>query len=265
MAIENKKYLDYVGLNQYDELIKQKMSNDIEETGVILDNKITKLGTYSTQEDYVSATGVAKEGVTYYRIFGAGTDLDPFRYEALPYTDPDTGITYIAPAIGTSVEGLYVKQSAEGLNAGLVKEYVDKKFKKALEGVVIYYPVYYVMEYDPISGTYVEVYNYELSEDEEAQPGKTYYKKVGTGSTLDPYRYVETPFTKDEPMYERGDKQTTIYPSEVEKEHPVIDETTGQQVTQAVTYIDDSTTTNIINTMADTATIPENEIIDLFV
>ncbi len=267
MAIDNKKYLDMVGLSVYDGLIKQKIASDILEEAGVTDTKIAKLGESGFVEEYATADGMAVSGVTYYKMFGAGTDEDPHRYEALPYTDASTGITWQPPTVGSSATGYYVKRQVEELTSGLAKEYVDKRLKAALEGVSTQLPVYYEYVYDEETGTYVPVYEYKLTSDSTAQEGKTYYERKGTGSTSDPYYYVvQTLSIGDsvEGLYERVGQKTTTNPTEEEKKYPVIDSETGEQVTESTTKVDSTTTETIIKTIEENATISDREIIDLF-
>lgn len=267
MAIDNKKYLDMTGLSTYDSLIKQKISEDIKEEASVTDTKIAKFGESGFVEEYAAADGMAASGVTYYKMFGAGTDEDPHRYEALPYTDASTGITWQPPTVGSSAVGYYIKRQVEELVSGLAKEYVDKRLKAALEGVSTQLPVYYEYVYDEETGTYMPVYTYELTSDAIAQEGKTYYERKGTGSTSDPYYYVAQTLSvgdSAEGLYERTGQKTTTNPTEEEKKYPVIDSDTGEQVTESTTKVDSSTTETIIKTIEETATISDNEIIDLF-
>lgn len=279
MGIINKKYLDYQGLNTYDELSKTRTTNYVDtEVGAVVDelqrleNHVDFLAKDSTEIVYVACGEgeTIKSGVTYYRLFGTGEGEDP-RYEALPYTDTSVTPpkTWPAPTVGSDAEGYYTKQDSSSLSSGVTKKYIDEKFKKALEGAIIYYPVYYVMKEDPLHpGTYVQVFDYTKIEEHKApEAGVTYYERKGKGSTADPYYYeAVSPAPADVyGYYLKGDEpQTTIQPTAIEKYYPVIDETTGNQVLQPITYVDESTTTTVINTLADTATIPDNEIIDLF-
>lgn len=215
MAIKEKRYLDYDGLQTYDEFIKQKMSEDLEDLGTILTDNITNvsdtvntLATYSPLDDSAVLTG------------------------------------------------------------GLIKEYVDTRFEKSVEGETNSYPLYYKMEIDPDTGELVHVFDYDAASG-TAVDGETYYERQGTGSTADPYRYVECdpqPEIGDsvEGLYTQGEAQTTTAPTEEELDYPVIDPETGEQVEEEVTEVDQSTTDTIIKTMSDYATISDNEIIDLF-
>lgn len=255
MNTEKKIFLDLNGLTVYDGLIKKKTAADI-----------AVLGEYGEVSYYTAAEGKAVERTTYFKMFGSGTDGDPYSYEALPYNDPDTGISWAAPAIGDDVTGYYVCTKGVELTAGLVKEYVDSRLKSAIEGVKAEYPLYYKRALDPETGEYDYVYDYFLTEDGTAQEGKSYYERTGSGSTADPYKYalkqVETG-SSVEGMYERGSKQTTTTPTEEEKKNPVLNES-GVQETETKSDVDSTTSDTIMNVMSETGTISDSEIMDLF-
>ena len=145
---------------------------------------------------------------------------------------------------------------------------LDDKITEYIEGTTEERPLYYEMEYDEVIGDYVNVYNYDAAEG-TAVDGEIYYERTGTGSTQDPYKYVEAdpqPAIGDsvEGLYTQGDPKTTTEPTEAERDYPVIDPETGEQVLQPVVIINDATKETILNTMAEDATISDQEIIDLF-
>lgn len=178
-------------------------------------------------------------------------------------TDIDTSVTAASTILEDHINTVATYSPVgddKVLTGGVVKDYVDKK----LNGVKIMAPVYYCLDPD---GHFTYFYN---PAEGLADPSITYYERVGKGSTDDPYRYVvldpqPEPGTLVKDYFVRGDQQTTTDPTEAEKEYPVIDPETGEQVYQEITYIDDSISETIVNIMKDNATISEPEIIDLWV
>lgn len=169
--------------------------------------------------------------------------------------------------VDTKLNTIATYENSE-LSGGLVKEYVDNKFEDYIEGTTEEMPLYYEMEWDEVLSDYVNVYNYDEAEG-TAIDGEIYYERTGTGSTLDPYRYVEAdpqPAVGDsvEGLYTQGDPKTIVNPTEAERDYPVIDPNTGEQETQTVVIVNDATKEAVLNIMAQDATISDQEIIDLF-
>ena len=166
-------------------------------------------------------------------------------------------------SVENSVKELGVCGEVEGtvtLTGGVVKNYVDKQLesvsKVSSEAKGLYYRREngdFVYKYQEATGT--------------AVTGTVYYERTGQGTTTDPYVYVEkqvTEGTSIEGLYVRVGRYTTVNPSEEELNYPVLDEE-GNQKTEVVSVVDNSTQSAIISIMKDYTTISDTEILDLFV
>lgn len=166
-------------------------------------------------------------------------------------------------SVENSVKELGVYGEVEGtitLTGGVVKDYVDKQLesvsKVTTESKALYYrrkDEDFVYAYKGATGTAIS--------------GTTYYERVGTGTSSDPYVYVEKVVeegTSVEGLYVRGNRYITTNPSEEELNYPVLDEE-GNQKTEEVNIMDNSTQDAVKTIIREYATIPCSEILDMFV
>lgn len=166
-------------------------------------------------------------------------------------------------SVGNSLKELGTYEDMEGtltLTGGVVKDYVDKQLESVSKVSTESKGLYYKRE----NGDFV--YKYQEATG-TAVSGTVYYERTGQGITDDPYVYVEktvTEGTSVEGLYIRVGKLTTVNPSEEELNYPVLDEE-GNQKTEEVTMVDASTQTAVISIMREYTTIPDSDILDMFV
>ena len=166
-------------------------------------------------------------------------------------------------SVSNSVKELGVCEEVEGtvtLTSGVVKDYVDKQLESVSKVSSETKGLYYRRE----NGDFV--YKYQEATG-TAVSGTVYYERTGQGTTSDPYVYTEKIVVEGESvegLFIRAGRYTTTNPSEEEMNYPVLDEE-GNQKTEEVSVVDNSTQNAIISIMREYTTISDTEIIDMFV
>ena len=166
-------------------------------------------------------------------------------------------------SVSNSVKELGVCEEVEGtvtLKSGVVKDYVDKQLESVSKVSSETKGLYYRRE----NGDFV--YKYQEATG-TAVSGTVYYERTGQGTTSDPYVYTEKIVVEGESvegLFIRAGRYTTTNPSEEEMNYPVLDEE-GNQKTEEVSVVDNSTQNAIISIMKDYTTISDTEILDMFV
>lgn len=166
-------------------------------------------------------------------------------------------------SVSNSVKELGTYENVEGtltLTNGVVKDYVDKQLESVSKVSTETKGLYYKRE----NGDFVYKYQEALG---TAISGTVYYERTGQGTTTDPYVYVEKVVMEGESvegLYTRIGRYTTINPSEEELNYPVLDDE-GNQKTEEVTMVDNSTQKAVIYIMKEYTTIPDSDILDMFV
>lgn len=166
-------------------------------------------------------------------------------------------------SVENSVKELGICEEVEGvltLTSGVVKSYVDKQLESVSKVTSETKNLYYQIENGDFVYKYQEATGTAIS-------GTVYYEKTGQGTTSDPYVYTEKTVMEGESvegLYIRVGKYTTTNPSEEEMNYPVLDEQ-GNQKTEEVSVVDESTQDAIISIMRDYTTISDTEILDMFV
>lgn len=166
-------------------------------------------------------------------------------------------------SVSNSVKELGVCEEVEGtvtLTSGVVKDYVDKQLESVSKVSSETKGLYYQRE----NGDFV--YKYQEATG-TAVSGTVYYERTGQGTTSDPYVYTEKIVVEGESvegLFIRAGRYTTTNPSEEEMNYPVLDEE-GNQKTEEVSVVDNSTQNAIISIMREYTTISDTEILDMFV
>lgn len=166
-------------------------------------------------------------------------------------------------SVSNSVKELGVCEEVEGtvtLTSGVVKDYVDKQLESVSKVSSETKGLYYQRE----NGDFV--YKYQEATG-TAVSGTVYYERTGQGTTSDPYVYTEKIVVEGESvegLFIRAGRYTTTNPSEEEMNYPVLDEQ-GNQKTEEVSVVDNSTQNAIISIMREYTTISDKEILDMFV
>lgn len=166
-------------------------------------------------------------------------------------------------SVENSVKELGICEEVEGvltLTSGVVKSYVDKQLESVSKVTSETKNLYYQIENGDFVYKYQEATGTAIS-------GTVYYEKTGQGTTSDPYVYTEKTVMEGESvegLYIRVGKYTTTNPSGEEMNYPVLDEQ-GNQKTEEVSVVDESTQDAIISIMRDYTTISDTEILDMFV
>ena len=166
-------------------------------------------------------------------------------------------------SVSNSVKELGVCEEVGGtvtLTSGVVKDYVDKQLESVSKVSSEIKGLYYQRENGDFVYKYQEATGTAIS-------GTVYYEKTGQGTTSDPYVYTEKTVMEGESvegLYIRVGKYTTTNPSEEEMNYPVLDEQ-GNQKTEEVSVVDNSTQNAIISIMREYTTISDTEILDMFV
>ena len=166
-------------------------------------------------------------------------------------------------SVENSVKELGICEEVEGvltLTSGVVKSYVDKQLESVSKVTSETKNLYYQIENGDFVYKYQEATGTAIS-------GTVYYEKTGQGTTSDPYVYTEKTVMEGESvegLYIRVGKYTTTNPSEEEINYPVLDEQ-GNQKTEEVSVVDNSTQNAVISIMREYTTISDTEILDMFV
>ena len=166
-------------------------------------------------------------------------------------------------SVNNSVKELGVCEEVGGtvtLTSGVVKDYVDKQLESVSKVSSETKGLYYRRE----NGDFV--YKYQEATG-TAVSGTVYYERTGQGTTSDPYVYTEKIVVEGESfegLFIRAGRYTTTNPSEEEMNYPVLDEQ-GNQKTEEVSVVDNSTQNAIISIMREYTTISDTEILDMFV
>ena len=196
------------------------------------------------------------EGLTLYDTFSKD------RTDKRIFESVDPLVTEIT-SVSNSVKELGVCEEVEGtvtLTSGVVKDYVDKQLESVSKVSSETKGLYYRRE----NGDFV--YKYQEATG-TAVSGTVYYERTGQGTTSDPYVYTEKIVVEGESvegLFIRAGRYTTTNPSEEEMNYPVLDEE-GNQKTEEVSVVDNSTQNAIISIMREYTTISDTEIIDMFV
>ena len=166
-------------------------------------------------------------------------------------------------SVSNSVKELGVCEEVGGtvtLTSGVVKDYVDKQLESVSKVSSETKGLYYQRENGDFVYKYQEATGTAIS-------GTVYYEKTGQGTTSDPYVYTEKTVAEGESvegLFIRAGRYTTTNPSEEEMNYPVLDEQ-GNQKTEEVSVVDNSTQNAVISIMREYTTISDTEILDMFV